>query len=397
MIKLLYRFGVIVPLLVAVGLRYFAQHSPLLAEAWDPPQSLPTLSRNTKLVQAQAEPILQGKLLGPESMAIDKSGRHLYTGLMDGRIVKIDLETLDMSEFARYNLSCSAFVGKYNSYPPHWEPICGRPLGLRLDPQGRLVVAESYRGIHRLSADGSQRQVLLEHVMGRRIALANDLDVSSSTGEIFFTEYSDRWGRNQIIYETLASRRCGALVSFHPDDPTNTLQVYKGFTSCNGVSLSHDESAVYFVCSPKIYRLDLATRTVSVALDNMPGLLDNIRKRKQKNRFLVGASSSRSAPFSLADSLARYPLIRNLIYRLVPQRLILQLMPQIGLLIQVDLTPGHERIVDTYQDPRPAHQGGLHYLSEAEENDKDGYMYIGSWHENHLVRVKSDKLFGSDA
>lgn len=146
---------------VAVMLAVFARRSDLKAAAWVPPTPLPKLEVNDRLAKA-GERILKGKILGPESLVF--RGDELFTGLMDGRIVKINTKTLDVAEFARFNSSCEPFKGGYDEYPPLREPLCGRPLGLRFDPDGRLLVAESYHGIHRLSADGKERQVLVEEV-----------------------------------------------------------------------------------------------------------------------------------------------------------------------------------------------------------------------------------------
>lgn len=250
-------------------------------------------------------------------------------------------------------------------------------------------MAESYHGIHRLSADGKTREILLDNVQGRKITFANDIDVASD-GTVYFTETSDRWGRSKVIHEIMATRPVGTLVSFHPSNPNGTLVVHKGFLPCNGVSLSHDEQYVYFISSTRIYRLDRAKGTVSVALDNAPGVMDNIRRKKNSpHHFLIGCASKRSQPFSLPDLLGPFPNIRNFITFLLPPWLLLKVIPRTGLLLEVDLTPGSERIVGSFQDRR---KDGIAYVSEAEEHS-DGYTYLGTWHEDHLVRAKTLDLF----
>lgn len=43
------------------------------------------------------------------------------------------------------NFSLNIFLGKMKD-----EHTCGRPLGLRFDNEGRLIVADSYLGLHRV-------------------------------------------------------------------------------------------------------------------------------------------------------------------------------------------------------------------------------------------------------
>ena len=375
-------FAVLAAVLLALADRL----SELKAEFFDAPKPLPVLEVNTKLRDA-GEPILENEILGPESLVF--KGDDLYTGLMDGRIVKINVKTLEVQDFFKFNKSCAGFYGSYDDYPPQREPLCGRPLGMRIDSDGNFLVAESYSGLYRISPDGQRSELLVNNVEGRKITFINDLDVASD-GTIYFSETSDRWGRNKVISEIIATRRVGTLVSIHKDDPYRTMKVHRGFLPCNGVSLSHDEQFVYFISSPAIYRLNRKTNEVTIAMNNMPGVMDNIRRRKGiPNRFIIGCASKRSQPFSLPDLLAPYPNLKNVLSFFLPQAILLNLIPRMGLLMEVDLTPGHERIVQTYQD-RSA--GGIAYVSEAEEHS-DGYVYIGTWHERHLVRARADKLF----
>ena len=373
----------------AILFRYVAEQSELKAESWNSPTPLPNLETNDILARF-GERILKGNVLGPESLVFDSEG-YLFTGLMDGRIIKINTKTLEFDTFAQYNSSCKPVVGLYDDYPPEREPLCGRPLGLRFDKEKRLLVAESYSGLHRLSADGKAREVLVDKVEGRSITFINDVDVASDDGTIYFTETSDRWGRSKVVSEIIASRPVGTLVSFHPSDPYGTMKVYRGFLPCNGVTLSHDEKSVFFVSGPRIYKLDRASQTVSLALDNAPAVMDNIRRRKGiPHRFLIGCASKRAAPFSLPDVLAPYPAVRNVMSFFLPQWVILKFIPRMGMLLEVDLTPGKERVVRSFQDRR---SDGIAYVSEGEEHS-DGFTYIGTWHEDHLVRAKTKDLLG---
>ncbi|MGH2691509.1 MAG: hypothetical protein ACRDHM_03300 [Actinomycetota bacterium] len=70
---------------------------------------------------------------GPEDLAFDETGR-LYTGLEDGRIIRLAAGGRDAEVIAATG---------------------GRPLGVELSGDGRVVVCDAYRGLLRLEADGT--------------------------------------------------------------------------------------------------------------------------------------------------------------------------------------------------------------------------------------------------
>ena len=381
-------------LVVASALAYLSVTSDLEAVEWAPPRPLPDLAPNSALVGAQR--LFADDMLGPESLALGPD-QCVYTGTMDGRILKFSVdpgspEYLLPREFARFNASCGPFAGSYDEYPPAREPLCGRPLGMRFDASGRLLVAEAYSGLHRFSSDGAARELLLDNVRGKPIRFANDLDVAGD-GTVYLSVSSDRWGRDRVAGELLSARRCGVVVALDPDAPAaaaRTLVVWDDLPFTNGVTLSHDRASyVYFVAGPAIHRIDRESGASAVALDNLPCVADNIRRRAAADaRFLVACASRRSAPFALLDALAPYPSVRNLLHALLPARLLLKFVPRMGLVLDVDLSPGRERVVRLFQD-RSA--GGVAFISEAEELP-DGYTYMGTWHERGLARVKTDVL-----
>ena len=48
--------------------------------------------------------------------------------------------------------SPSCFVGNYSD-----EPTCGRPLGMKFDPDGYLVVCDAYLGLFRVDVDTGEQ------------------------------------------------------------------------------------------------------------------------------------------------------------------------------------------------------------------------------------------------
>ncbi|GBM24957.1 Adipocyte plasma membrane-associated protein [Araneus ventricosus] len=90
------------------------------------------LVENNRL--SEAGRLFQGILRGPESVEFHEG--YMYTGLEDGRIVKIKDEKI--TTVARTGTNCAI---------PHEERKCGRPLGLRKGKDCLLYFCDAYYGI----------------------------------------------------------------------------------------------------------------------------------------------------------------------------------------------------------------------------------------------------------
>lgn len=47
-----------------------------------------------------------------------------------------------------------------------YEPVCGRPHGVRLDRRGQLIVADSYFGLHSVDPKTGEKTLLLANSQG---------------------------------------------------------------------------------------------------------------------------------------------------------------------------------------------------------------------------------------
>jgi sugar lactone lactonase YvrE len=117
----------------------------------------------------------------------------------------------------------------------------GRPLGLELLPDGRLLVCDSQRGLLALDTTTGRTEVLADTVHGQRIKVCNNAAVHSC-GDIYFSDSSrvhplERWTAD-IVEDT----RTGRLLVRRTDGSVEVLLDGLGFA--NGVALSADESYV---------------------------------------------------------------------------------------------------------------------------------------------------------
>ena len=112
-------------LLVLAALAVALSPAPIDPGAYSPPgkPDLAGAFAPNRALQG-ARLLAKGWIRGPEDIALDDQGR-LYAGTTDGRILRVNREGL-VQDFA--------VTG-------------GRPLGLRFDSQGNLIVCDAPKGL----------------------------------------------------------------------------------------------------------------------------------------------------------------------------------------------------------------------------------------------------------
>ncbi|XP_064087293.1 adipocyte plasma membrane-associated protein Hemomucin-like [Macrobrachium nipponense] len=92
--------------------------------------------------------ILDGKITGPESVA-SRDRYELFTSLHNGKILRVWGKNFDhFQTVATIGPGCDG---------PWQESICGRPLGLRFAPDGKLIVVDAYLGLFALDVETGER------------------------------------------------------------------------------------------------------------------------------------------------------------------------------------------------------------------------------------------------
>jgi len=264
---------------------------------WKPPRA----GARAKQTES-AEPLPPLTLLplpgvGPEDVVIGCSGE-VYTGLADGSIVRVDPESREVTT-----------VGDTG----------GRPLGLEVLPDGRLLVCDSHRGLLRLDPATGDVECLVESVGGQALMFASNV-VAASDGTIYFTESSTRFHIEDWKAAIVEHQSDGRLFRLDPDGTVEVL--LDGLSFANGLVLTPDEAAVVVAETGRyqLTRLQLAgprAGTKDVLIGNLPGSPDNL-SIDGDGTIWVALASARDA--RLDRLLAAPPVVRQLVMA-VPERL----------------------------------------------------------------------------
>ncbi len=280
---------------------------------------------------------------GPEDIALGPSGL-LYTGLQDGRIVRF--------------LSDGTVIDE-------WVNTNGRPLGMQFDSQYNLIVADSTRGLLRISPTGVI-EVLTASVDGKRMIFVNDLDIADN-GVIWFTDASQRFGQDEWRLDLIEGSFTGRLLSYNPQSGETRVRIDKlGFA--NGVALGPNDEYVLVneTLMAKTHRLWLKgplAGTRDVFVSSLPGYPDNLSFNGE-DMFWVAIPSPRQ---KVIERLAGSPFMLKALARL-PESFG-PTIPPLGWVIGIDLT-GQVRY--SMQDWSGTYSG------VTSVNEIDGRLFLGS-------------------
>lgn len=380
---------------------------------------LPEFPTTFKDITGKVETLGHGDLVGPECLVSTtyKRKQILFLSLADGRIVRL-AHNADGSVYWKTMVRTGSIPADDDTGicvgDPHdsknKESVCGRPLGMQLvhrstvDPDyhgGRkdedvLVVADAYGGL--LMVDG-----IYEHNRSSSIhtlaTKANTDDVNytfrllnavvQKDEALYVTETSRFMQRRRIFHAVFDGRPTGRLLKYTKNGGVQVLA--ENLYIPNGLSLSHDEKDLIIVSGVQILRFSLAdNKMYSKPLVNvMPGTGDNIESfryspsGKKINCYWAGLGSRFAKPFSLLKFLSESPWLKSIICGLVPYKTIVELVPKLSALAVY----GEDgELIEFYQDINAT----APWLSEGKVFGD--YLYLGSWYNPFLARVKLEDL-----
>lgn len=289
---------------------------------------------------------------GPEDVVVDHAG-DVYTGTADGTILRLSADGRRIERVATTG---------------------GRPLGIEVAPDGRLVVCDAERGLLRLDPRTEVVETLLDAAAGVR--LANNAAIGSD-GSIYFSDSSQLFPLAHFKADLLEHSGTGRLLRRHPDGEVEPLLT--GLQFANGVALAPDESFVlvaetggyrvrrYWLSGPR-------SGTDDVLVDNLPGLPDNL-STGPSGVFWVAMPSTRNA--TLDWLLPRPGVLRRAVWALPDA-----IQPDAARVTFVLGLAADGTVVHNLQDDGQRY----HYVTGVREHD--GWLYLGSLVESAVARVR---------
>ncbi|XP_077469958.1 adipocyte plasma membrane-associated protein [Stigmatopora argus] len=361
----------LLPLLVVL----LVLESPIRPEVLvlkEPPPMTGCWEANSKLRLATR--LYEDALAGPESTA--NVGDVFYSGTADGRIVKL----------IGRRVFTLARLGKTPCGSPADETTCGRPLGIRVGPNGTLFVADAYLGIFEVHPDTGESTRLVsggETVGGRKLLFINDLTVTRDGKKVYFTSSSSRWHRRDYLHLIMEATPDGRVMEYDAESGEVSV-VMDNLRFPNGIQLLPDEESVLVVetAMARIRRVHVAGLNkggMDTFVDNLPGFPDNVRP-SSGGGYWVAMSAVRPNPgFSVLDFLSQRPWIKKLIFKLLSQDAVTKLVPRYSLVAELGDGGVCRR---SFHDP-----GGLAAAFVSEAHEHDGALYLGSFRSPYLAKL----------
>lgn len=197
-----------------------AHRTKMAAERWTPPPDPGPVRRRGDVRTLPELRRIELPGAGPEHIAVDAWGT-LYTGLADGRIVRVTPE------------------GEVRTV----TNTGGRPLGVELYGEGRLLVCDARRGLLEVQLSNGTVGVLAGKVEGEQLVFCSNVAVGAD-GTIYFTQASRRYNVDEYRGELLEHSATGRLLRLR-DGVVET--VADGFALANGLVLVDDGTAAVVV------------------------------------------------------------------------------------------------------------------------------------------------------
>src|SRR2546421_2144965 len=263
-----------------------APRPPVRPVVWQPPPR-PARARS----RTSATPLPPLRLItvggrGPEDVLVDTDGT-VVTGVADGRLLRVHPDTGLVETIADTG---------------------GRPLGIELLPDGRLLVCDAKRGLLAVHAGG------IEELTAEPMLFCNNAAVGAD-GTVWFTDTSRRFGIDHWRADIIEHSGTGRLLRRDPDGSVEV--VLDGLEFANGVALSAAGDFV-LVAETGAYRIRRVwlsgdrAGAEEVFVDNLPGFPDNLSTGPD-GLFWVALASPRDPRL---DMLAGRPAARRLVWAL---------------------------------------------------------------------------------
>lgn len=316
-------------------------------------------------------------LPGPESIAFDDSG-NLYTGLADGRIVKI-------AKFATPQQS-EIDLTKTASYTAGGSREGRRAFGIRIH-KNTLFLADGYQGVFAINVNNLKWEKIVGYDdLPQPLMFPNDLVLTKDGKTLYFTDCSSRREFAKAAWSLIEGECSGRVLKVNLQ--TKTVSTFKS-NLCfpNGIELSPDESKILVSEFGRqrlsIFELSSATLHKRILL---PGGPDNIRRGMITGGYWVPLATLGAPTWYHTE---RFPILRDAIAGILDHDYLFYLS-----VIRHGASGSVVRLDDEF-GVKSMHfdEGGKYcgFISEFHEYSK-GKFLVGSYAVNGIVKYDWPKI-----
>lgn len=332
--------------------------------AWAPPPA-PSLDDGPFAENERLKAIERIGLIGaegPEAVFVDAKG-NVYTGFADGRIARFSADGEQHQLLANTG---------------------GRPLGLALHPDGRLIVADATKGLLQIGQDGLVKMLSTE-AEGLPFRFPDDVVIDRKGGAAYFSDASSKWGYGEDQKDVIEHGGHGRLLRYDFRTGKTTV-LLRGLQFANGVALGPDETYV-LVNETGAYRVSRywlkgeKAGQSDIFIDNLPGFPDNITFNG-RDRFWIALFAPRDP---LLDFFAGKPFVRKMVAR----ALLVLPAPIKHRAMAIAVNP-QGQVVTNLQDANTGNYSPITSVREAGD-----WLYFGSLTQDSLGRLPLAQALGA--
>jgi sugar lactone lactonase YvrE len=222
----------------------------------------------------------------------------IYTGLANGDIVRISLQSLSNNSPRAETIEIIANTQ-------------GRPLGIKFDQAGNMIIADASKGLIKLDTNGDFT-VLASEFDGKKMLLVDYLDIAQN-GDIYFSDASTRFGLDDHLLDFVETSMTGRIFKYSPVTQELKL-VMDGLFFANGLALGPNDEYLIVAETGKARLLkhhisgDKKGQT-EIFIDQLPAMPDNV-SFNGKDKFWIGMVTLRDWRI---DAMASWPSLRRIV------------------------------------------------------------------------------------
>jgi sugar lactone lactonase YvrE len=249
----------------------------------------------------------------------------------------------------------------------------GRPLGLEIGADGRLLVCDAHRGLLWVEVASGAVEAGTDSLNGAPMRFCNNAAIAGD-GTVWFSDSSTRYGIEKWKDDFVQNTRTGRLARLGTDGAIEV--VLDGLAFANGVALSKDED---FVCVAESGARTVVRRWLTgnrkgmrdLFCQNLPGYPDNIA-RGSDGLIWVTISSPLDP---LVERLQSGPMALRKLVTKIPA----SLQPKPKQTVRVQAFDGDGTLVHDIDVRLADHGAAYHMVTGVREHE--GRVWMGSLHE----------------